>query len=370
MNFRRTVISIIVSVLFSSAYGESVSRKEAQQFASDFFIEAFGRVVASPKFVYNGKRLASDRLFTPFYVFNNPSGGFVIVAADNKAFPILAYSLVDSFNPDNMSAGVRALLSGYSREVEYIRLDSRIPEEAIAAWTNRSDYISSVLGARFDSNDPSMTPSEARDAVHAIAGSYDAAGYSSEIYTPGQWEDAIGEELESTGNVAIGFPLSRTFPTGVVHGRKGDYFRIDLDGRNNAFYRLSATEFFIAPQIAVTGKPMAEPEIIEEEIPFAFHDGFMEEQRRESALRQRRLEDSLSVTEPQVRFIGGGHFEILFPEEIRMARVYSLSGAQISTLTFKNTSVVHVDLSANPQGFYFLLANGIDGRPYGLKLVR
>lgn len=370
MNFRRIIISFVATALFSSAYGESVSRKEAQQFAADFFSDAFGRAVASPKFVYNGKRLASDRLFTPFYVFNNPSGGFVIVAADNKAYPILAYSLVDNFNPDDMGPGVRALLSGYAREVEYIRLDSRVPEEAIAAWTDRQKYISSILGMRFDSSDPNVTPGEAREAVHALSRSYDAAGYSSDIYTPSQWEEAIGEELTSTGSVAIGFPLSRTFPTGVVYGRKGDYFRIDLDGRNNAFYRLAATEFFIAPQIAVTGNPKIEPEIVTEEIPFAFYDSFIAEQRKAKADNQRRIEESGKVIVPQIRFIGGGHYEIMMPEEVRMARVYNLSGAQVATFTYKNTMVAYMDISDQPQGFYFVLINGSDGRPYGMKLVR
>ncbi len=76
------------------------------------------------------------------------------------------------------------------------------------------------------------------------------------------------------------------------------------------------------------------------------------------------------MTEPEVRFIGGGHFEILFPEDVSLVRVYNLSGAQVETFKYRETPLAHIDISAHPQGFYFILANGVGGRPFGIKLVR
>lgn len=371
MNKRKAVISLAVILTgFSLANAESVSRKEAQQLAADFFSQAAGRVTATPKFVYNGKQLALDRLFTPFYVFNNPSGGFVIVAADNKAYPILAYSLTDSFDPSSLGPAQKALLSGYSREIEYIRLDERVPEEAIKAWHDKAAYINGILTARYDATDPRITPDEARERVHALAESYDAESYTSDIFTPSQWSEAIMAEQNARGSVAIGFPAAKGFPTAVVHGSKGDYFRIALDGRNNALYRLNATEFIASPQIAVTGFPRIIETKEEEEIPFEFYDSFIAEQKREAAERQARIENFGVVSEPKIHSIGAGHFDISFPTPITIARVYNLSGAQVATFRYGKREQIHIDLSKHPLGFYFVLANDIDGRPYGIKLIR
>lgn len=352
------------------APAESVSRRDAQSIASEFFNEAFGQVMAQPKFVYNGKRLAMDRLFTPFYVFNNPAGGFVIVAADNKAMPILGYSLIDSFIPDAIGPGMRALLAGYAREIEYIRLDDRVPEEAIAAWRDLPGYISQVLKTPAALSDFRYSPQASRNEVHALSESYDAGAYSSEIYTPSQWQEAIGEELDGSGSVAIGFPTAKDFPTAVVYGRKGPYFRIDLDGRNNAYYRLNATEFISAPQLAMLGNPREEEAVMEEEAPFAFHDAFIAEQAEQKRARQRCLDETLVPSEPVVRSIGAGHFDILFPTGINLAQVYSLSGARIKAFTYPDVPDVHLDISVAPAGFYFVLASDREGNSYGLKLVR
>ncbi len=353
-----------------SATAESVSRKEAQKIAVEFFNEVNKRSVAQPKYVYNGKRLTHDRLFTPFYVFNNPSGGFVIIAADNKAYPILGFSLLDSFDPDNLGVGLKALLSGFARDVEYIRLDNQVPEEAIHAWQNPKEYISYILKEPFHSYEPKRTPGEVREIVHSLASSYDAESYSSDIYTPTQWNETIGEELKSNGFVALGFPTYKGFPTGTIYGQKGNFFRIDLDGQNNAFYRLGATEYFVSPQIAMTGKPMSldikEP--IEE--PFEFYDSFISEQKEAQNKARIKLEETENPSDPKVRFIGAGHFDIRFPEPIRAARIYNLAGALIETFKYGDRPEIHVDISAHPLGFYFMLAIGSDGKPYGIKLVR
>ncbi len=370
MNLRRLLISAIALAAASLSFAESVSRKDAQRFASDFFNEAFGRVMATPKFVYNGKKLAFDRLFTPFYVFNNPSGGFVVISADDKAYPVLGYDLVDSFNPDAIGTEMKALLSGFAQEIEQIRLDDRVPEEAVKAWRYRHQYIAAVLRQSPRINIKDLPAENAKTEIYALAGSYDADNYMSDIYTPSQWSDVIKSELGSRGNVPLGFPAYKNFPTTVIYGNKGDYFRIALDGTNNSFFRLNATEFITSPQIAMVGNPKSADYYEPEEIPFAFYDSFIAEQEEGRRLEQKRRDDSWIVTEPEVRFIGGGHFEILFPEDVSLVRVYNLSGAQVETFKYRETPLAHIDISAHPQGFYFILANGVGGRPFGIKLVR
>ncbi len=130
---------------------ETVSQKEASKLAQIFFNAANGEVVSKPKLVYNGKRLTTNRLFSPFYVYNHAKGGFVIIAADNKAYPILGYSLHTNFDPEKLDSAASARLAEYARDIEYIRHDGRVPDEAIAAWTGMPDFIYSTLNPTHES---------------------------------------------------------------------------------------------------------------------------------------------------------------------------------------------------------------------------
>lgn len=147
-------IALILTVFSVITHGkaETVSQKEASRIAEKFFNAAAGQVMAKPKLVYNGKRLTTDRLFSPFYVYNHPKGGFVIIAAENKAMPILGYSLKSNFDPEHVDALQQKLLSEYARDIEYIRYDSRIPFEAIEAWGNIAENIDYTLNRYFGDN--------------------------------------------------------------------------------------------------------------------------------------------------------------------------------------------------------------------------
>lgn len=137
----KKILSMMVACMLlpASAYhshAETVGQKEAKAMAQKFFNESRNIVTPPVKYVYNGKDLTTHRLFTPFYVFNSPSGGFVVVSAENKTFPILAYSLKESFDKDKMTPMVRSILSDFSRDIEMIRYDSRIPSDAIEQWAS------------------------------------------------------------------------------------------------------------------------------------------------------------------------------------------------------------------------------------------
>lgn len=140
-------IALILSIIFGFTLtdAETVSQKEASRIAEKFFNAAAGQIMAKPKLVFNGKRFTTNRLFTPFYVYNHPAGGSVIISAENKAMPILGYSLKSTFSPDHIDQDQMKLLSEYARDIEYIRYDSRIPNEAIEAWGDIADCIDYTL---------------------------------------------------------------------------------------------------------------------------------------------------------------------------------------------------------------------------------
>ncbi len=147
-------IALILSIIFGFTLlnAETVSQKEASRIAEKFFNAAAGQIMAKPKLVFNGKRFTTNRLFTPFYVYNHPAGGSVIISAENKAMPILGYSLKSNFSPDHIDQDQMKLLSEYARDIEYIRYDSRMPNEAIEAWGDIADCIDYTLNRFYQDN--------------------------------------------------------------------------------------------------------------------------------------------------------------------------------------------------------------------------
>ena len=136
-------IPMLMCPLYSSA--ETVSRKQAETVARKFFYAAGIASEKSPKLVYDGRRLTTHRLFPPFFLFNNPAGGFVVIASDNKAFPILGFSKTGNFRQEDVKGVLKGVMEGYARDIEYIRHDGRVPAKAAEAWINLEGYISGLL---------------------------------------------------------------------------------------------------------------------------------------------------------------------------------------------------------------------------------
>lgn len=294
---RYIIFLLLMAVSSSIIHAETVKWKETERIAETFFNAAYGHVMAKPKLVYTGKNLTTDRLFTPFYVFNHPSGGFVIISADNKALPILGYSLKSTFSQDKLTPEKKRMLADYAKEIEYIRYDSRQPDEAIEAWGDINGSIDHALNRYF------------RDNSFARI------------------------ENEEDGSVWI--------------------------------MRGNATEF---PDIIRQDAQILTDEI--EDKPFEFYDSFISQTRADA---QKRLDDfdaRLTLNEPKLKWIGGGHFEVQIPSEIRMIRLYNMDGALIRMLTFRNTETAKFDLDNQPQGFYFALVNDNQGKSYSFKLYK
>lgn len=294
----------------SVAHAETVTQKQASQIASTFFNAAYGEYTAKPKMVWNGRQLTTDRLFAPFYIYNHPKGGFVIIAADSKAYPVLGYSKTSKFDKEKLTDKESELLKKYAHEIELIRYDSRIPERAIAAWQNLPLHINKALHNPYD------TPE------------FDALD-----------EDAR-ENLES------------------------------IDRRNNSIMMPSAVEFDIYNPDNYRDYTLDDVTAEAEYIPFKFYEDFLAEVAEEERARLAALDEIISPTRPVVANLGGAHFSIRFPINMRMVRVYSMEGSKMLERYFKDTDRVNLDLSALPAGFYAVLALGEDGRVYGLKLYR
>lgn len=370
------MINKILYILFLSflsfTFGmkaETVSQKQASQIASEFFNAASGQVLAKPNLVYNGRRLTTDRLFTPFYVYNHPAGGFVIISAENKAFPILGYNLVENFNPDHMDKTMEALLRRYATDIEAIRYDSRVPEEAIKAWGDLRGYIASILAAPYDATDPQIEIEEAAETVDNYETTDRLDELSSDLYTPSQWLEQVDAELEKEGNFPLGVIDRGNLVAGVVHGKKGDYYRLFAGEYDSRLMRLFATEFLSYGLVADFGNL---PDLDEdpEDVPFMFYESFITETRDNLEGIQRMREEKLNPSEPRLKNIGGGRYVVSLPEKALMSRTYNLSGSLVQQKTYDGNYEASINLEGLPYGFYIVVVNTESGQPYEFKLSR
>ena len=74
----------------------------------------------------------------------------MIISAENKAYPILGYSLKRKFDRETLTDDENNILKKYAREIEIVRYDARIPEKALAAWQNLQGYIAEILATPYD----------------------------------------------------------------------------------------------------------------------------------------------------------------------------------------------------------------------------
>ena len=345
---KRIAKGILTAIVFAGAFtpvlAETVSKKQTEQVARMFFNEAHHRVMGEPKLVYTGKKLTTDRLFHPFHVYNFPSGGFVIVSVENKAFPILGYSLKTNFDPEQLTKGEKSLLREYAADIERIRYDSDIPYGAIEAWGNLPEYISGTTDR--------------------------ADELSSDIFSPDQWQTLIDEELSKRGEVVIGIADGGDVRPAIVSARKGDYYNIRFESPGDWLMRLHATEILSAGQVAELDEAPVVEQLVAEDDPFEFYDSFIEETDRERAQRERMFETRLHPEQPVLSALGGGHFQIWFPQRIRLLRLYNLNGSMVIRQTYGETDTASLDMSALPRGFYFATVEGDNGESYGFKLWR
>jgi len=119
-------VFLTLMVIFSGAMSaKSVDETTACTVASHFFAMKYNRTPESlnPTIVYTS---------SGFYVVNLNTEGFVIVAADDRVQPILAYSNESAFVVENMPAHILFFLNGYNKDVKYIIDNQQYSDEITA----------------------------------------------------------------------------------------------------------------------------------------------------------------------------------------------------------------------------------------------
>lgn len=157
MNLKRTFFILLTMVLAFAASANPVSPSQAQQIAATYLTQKGPQRVqgvhpAAPALQLSHTALSADNK-ADYYVFNNGNTrGFIVIAAEDRAVPVLGYSDNGSFDPDNIPDGLKCLLESYAQEIEYLRDH---PQAATAAAPQaRNAAVKPLLTCNWNQNDP------------------------------------------------------------------------------------------------------------------------------------------------------------------------------------------------------------------------
>lgn len=116
---RKLLLGLAALMLSMTVLAERVSQEDAALVANNFM--NVGNTVSSvqkapaKKMVLKKAATASEN---QYYVYENANGeGWVMVAANDVAHPILAYSYTGTFRTDNQPANLKVWLRGYDRQI-------------------------------------------------------------------------------------------------------------------------------------------------------------------------------------------------------------------------------------------------------------
>ena len=162
-------LSLLLIIFISSVcvFGQQISEDDAKLAAIEFLtkqpISQYAKTRGyniSKKVEVRDLQLADSRLddkgLAALYVFNIPDNqGFVIVSADKKAEPILGFSHVGSYTPDNMPCCLQFLLDNYARQISYAREHpSMIRSKKASSRTGNRTPIAPLVESRWGQGSP------------------------------------------------------------------------------------------------------------------------------------------------------------------------------------------------------------------------
>ena len=139
---KRVLIFALIVAACLSVFGNPVNETTAKQLAQNFWKEnnimgvrgdkVFKKKMGDARFV----NVAPQCGYTEFYIFNNEDGkGFVIIAADDRVTPILAYSYENNFAAENLPPNLKGWLDWYAKQIQaVVSMRASSTEEIQQSW--------------------------------------------------------------------------------------------------------------------------------------------------------------------------------------------------------------------------------------------
>ena len=217
---RLSLLWLALGLVANAAFAGPVDVNKAKEFGQKFVQNTLDKTTAELSLAYTK---TSDSGMDVLYVFNYDQG-FVVVAADDHAHPILGYTEGDAFDVDRIPEGLQYYLGHYARQIQYaidenLPVDPEIAEqwhlmetEGVMMKTRMDKAVAPLLATTWDQGYPynyyAPTCSSPWTGNHCYAGCVATA--MSQVMKYWNWpETGVGEHSYSTstygGTISVNF---------------------------------------------------------------------------------------------------------------------------------------------------------------------
>ena len=155
MNLRKNVLLLPVLLSMAiTAFSDPVDRETARQQA-DAFAHRMGRQVSKQKTARAHQAPAvGDQRVTPYYVYDiDDEQGFIIVAGDDRAVPILGYTDSGHFDADQIPDNMKAWLNDYAQAIAALDA-SAATNEITAGESDNKAAVEPLMKSQWNQSDP------------------------------------------------------------------------------------------------------------------------------------------------------------------------------------------------------------------------
>lgn len=138
---KRIIASMVAFCMALCSYADTVSQNMAAETARNFFASNSTRSSSVLlTMVWDGRDATTRAGEEPaFYVFNNASGGFVIISGEDAARPVLGFSETGSFKVGGMPEQIRGWFDFYKAQIASLRKGNAArTAKADELWSNVS----------------------------------------------------------------------------------------------------------------------------------------------------------------------------------------------------------------------------------------
>ena len=124
---------ILVIISFAFLFSNHINIEKAHTVAKNLYLDRSGNndlfnfSISSTDIIRcdNNTNCEGESLF---YIFHLSPTGFIIVSADNRTLPVLAYSFENEFQLDGMPDNISGLFNHYKDEITSIKVDKDHPQ--------------------------------------------------------------------------------------------------------------------------------------------------------------------------------------------------------------------------------------------------
>ena len=155
-------------------FAENVSLEQARKIAEDFLQRRLSRASSvSLRMVYDGETPNSRTTGTPpaLYVFDNThQPGFVIVAGDDAAYPVLGYSFESDFPEGPLPANIESWLQGMKEQINALRSHGAASFSADSRAGSEGDVVVQLGTPKWSQDAPYNGETPIINGKHAYTG--------------------------------------------------------------------------------------------------------------------------------------------------------------------------------------------------------